>query len=175
MPDVFDSFLENPTGESFRAMREMLLQQPEYDFQSKALAEVEDLAAEEEFEDVLDRGAEAMPEWLLSPSMHQYLADAAMETGDEDRARSEEYLMKACLRGLAQSGDGTPEQPYLVMHPADEYDLVESLGKEAASQSKAQTGQRSLDRIRCSDGTDLYFDITEGTAQGAARANTGIA
>jgi len=37
------------------------------------------------------------------------------------------------------------------------------LQKQAASQSLQEEGEKSFDRITCTDGTELWFDITDGT------------
>lgn len=166
MADLFSEFLENPTGETFRALRNVLIEQPEFNFYSRDLAEVQALAEEEEFEDVILRAEEAMPDWLLSPSMHRYLAVAARAEGDSDRADQEEYLVKACRRGLLQSGDGSPQRPYLILHPADEYDVLAALGKEPAEQQLLNKLAPPLDRIRCVDGAELHFDLTPSLPQG---------
>ncbi len=166
--DLFSEFLENPAGDKFKALREALIHAPGFDFQSTALAELETLADEEYWERVLDWGATMMPEWIASPSVHQYLADAALELDDDARAAQEEYLVNASLRGLSQTGDGSPEQPYLIVHPADAYDLLESMGKEVEEQARLTTRIPALDVFRCSDGSAVHFDISAARIEGAA-------
>ncbi len=171
MADLFAEFLETPNGTTFTALREWLIQQPEYDYASLDLDEVAALTQDENFGAVIDQGDDAMPNWVLSPSMHQYLAEAARSQGDEDRAKVEEYLIKACLAGLSQSGDGSAEKPYLLTHPADEYDLVESLGKVVTEHTTLVDLASPLSRVTCEDGTILHFDVSAGL-QSANQANS---
>src|SRR5258708_38364042 len=128
MSDPFIAFLEKPTGDTFSQLRSAVVEAPEYDFYSNDLEEMEQLAAAKNFPAAADRWSVAMPSWLLSPRMHQLIGDAARQTGNKDLAAREDYLVKACLRGLTASGDGSEQRPYLVTHASDEYDVLGALG-----------------------------------------------
>lgn len=160
MPDPFIAFLEKPAGETFSALRDAVIAAPEYDFYSNDLTELEALAARGDLDLVVERLPSAMPNWLLSPRAHQLFSRAAEQTGDADLAQRENYLMKACLRGLAESGDGTAQRPYLVTHVSDEYDLLAALNKEVAQQRQVSNERGLFDVILCTDGSELWFDVS---------------
>ena len=160
MPDPLMAFLENPTGETFAQLRGVVVDAPDYDFYANDLDEMEHLVAEGQFDVAAGRLTLTMPNWLLSPRMHRLVGRAARESGDAELANRESYLVKACLRGLAQSGDGTAGRPYLVTHVSDEYDLLEALNKEPAQQRQATNEQGVFDVIDCTDGAELWFDVS---------------
>jgi hypothetical protein len=160
MPDLFSTFLENPSGENFGRMREMVIAQPDYAFYSEDLDELEELNVNGEFGTILDKVSQLMPNWLLSPRAHQLIGSAAQESGDEETAKRERYMMNACLRGILESGDGSRGRPYPVTHTRDEYDVVAALGKEVKEQRVVHDEQGPRDVLVCSDDTELYFDIS---------------
>jgi hypothetical protein len=169
MPDAFANFLDNPSGDTFLELRELVLEQPEYDFHSRSLADLQDLAATGQLAAVPDELSEAMPNWLLSPRIHLLVGQAAEQRGDAETAQRELFLAQACLKGLVESGDGSRARPYRITHVADEYDLLESLGKELDRQRSVDDDPAGpLDLIVCTDGSELYFDIGPGLAKAAA-------
>ena len=50
-----------------------------------------------------------------------------------------------------------------VTHIADEYDLLDDPGKDLADQQPTPGRAGFLDRITCTDGTELWFDLGPGT------------
>jgi hypothetical protein len=168
MADPLSDFLERPSGESFVRLRAAVLAEPSYDFHADDDAELNQLVEEGEDEVVVGRLPQLMPNWLLSPRVHQMLGDAAQRSGDAETAQREHYFARAALRGLLESGDGSRERPYLVTHIADEYDLLSALGKEAESQSQAGGPSGVCDVIACRDGSELWFDVTPGFTQPVA-------
>ena len=156
---LFENFLKDPSGENFKATRAELMKTPGYDFFSNEIAALDELAVDEDFHGILKRAAAMIPAWLLSPSLHLYLSEAFHEAGDRKHAEKEEQAAKACLRGMSKSGDGSKERPYLVMHEADEYDLIEAMGKEDEEHTRLSSHVPPLDKIRCEDGSEYYFEI----------------
>lgn len=169
MADPFADFLDNPSGDTFLELRALVIAQPEYDFHSASLAELEDLVATGQFEAVPEKLPELMPNWLLSPRLHRLVSQAAEQRGDTETAQRELALAQACLKGLLESGDGSPMRPYRITQVADEYDLLESLGKELATQRIVPDAAFGpLDVLVCSDGRELCFDIGPGLTQAAS-------
>src|SRR5262245_6100057 len=134
MADPLSDFFENPSGETFVRLRNDVLADPSYDFNSTDLDELTDLLAAEEYDAVPDALPGLMPGWLLSPRVHLLAALAAEKSGNAANAELERNVVRACLRGLLQSGDGTPQRPYLITHITDEYDLLEHFGKRPTEQ-----------------------------------------
>ena len=156
---IFENFLNDPSGENFKTLRAELMKTPGYDFYSTEIAALDELAADEDFQGIMKRAATMLPAWLLSPSLHLYLSEAFLEAGDRKHAEKEEQAAKACLRGMNKSGDGSKERPYLVMHESDEYDLIEAMGKDDEDHQRLASNVPPLDKIRCEDGSEYYFEI----------------
>ncbi len=162
MSDAFSGFLEAPTSASFLRLRNEIVAQPDYDFAADRLGELTALIDAGAFSAVPDKLTELMPGWLLSPRVHALAAYAAEKAGDPDRAQFERDFGLACLRALRDSGDGSRARPYPVTHVADEYDLLEALGKDVASQRQVSGDDGVFDLIVCKDGAELWFDVTVG-------------
>ncbi|MBT9457366.1 MAG: hypothetical protein IV097_12170 [Burkholderiaceae bacterium] len=164
MADAFSDFLATPSGETFLRLREDVLASPAYDFQSDELESLSELVEAGQFDAAADQFSALMPAWLLSPRAHLLAGRAAAQSGDADRAQLERDFAQACLRGLRQSGDGSAARPYRVSHVADEYDLLESLGRSFASQRQVSASEGVFDLITCTDGSELWFEIPIASA-----------
>jgi hypothetical protein len=162
MSDAFSDFLDAPTPASFLRLRAEIVAQPEYDFAADRLGELTALIETGAFGAVPDKLTELMPGWLLSPRVHAIAAYAAEQTGEPDRAQFERDFGLACLRGIRDSGDGSRARPYPVTHVADEYDLLDALGKEVASQRQVSGEDGVFDLLVCTDGSEVWFDVTVG-------------
>ena len=162
MPDALSDFFETPNGATFVRMRDALLADPAYDFHSTDVDELTDLIASEDYAAVGEALPGLMPDWLLSPRAHQLAGLAAERAGNAEGARMERDVARACLKGLLESGDGSPERPFLVTHVADEYDLVRHLGKQPTGQREAVHEGRPCDVVATADGAELWFDSSPG-------------
>lgn len=160
MPDAFTEFLAAPSGESFLRLRAEVMAHDEYEFGSDELAELEALVAVEAHDAVPDKLASMMPAWLLSPRAHLLSAFSAQHRGDTDRAAAERAFAQACVLGLRASGDGSAARPFRVTHVDDEYDLLDILGRRVISHRQHAREDGVFDRLRCDDGSELWFDIT---------------
>ena len=80
--------------------------------------------------------------------------------GDETTSKLEYGIAAACVHGIRSTGDGSFQQPYVVMRTSDEHDVFSHLGKEFESQSLAQVEDRHIDVLRAKDGSECWFDIT---------------
>jgi hypothetical protein len=160
MPDLFSDFMATPSGDTFVPLRAAVTDAPEYDFHANDVEELDQLVNDEDYEEVSARMGALMPNWLLSPRVHRLLAYAAGQLGDTETAQREGYLARACLRGLLQSGDGTPERPYLVTHVADEYDVLDYLKKDPVEQRQVVGPGGAFDVLLCEDDSELWFDIS---------------
>lgn len=69
-----------------------------------------------------------LPGWILNPRIHQLISFAWHKLGQEEAAQYELAVAVALLNGILSTGDGSKAQPYLVLYPADEYDLLAYLG-----------------------------------------------
>jgi hypothetical protein len=142
-------------------LREAIAASPDYapyaDSPENVLSTVGDCNYEEAKSALLS----LMGGWLLNPGIHTTLAFAYHKLGDEVGAKLEFELGARCLEGILSTGTGEEASPYLVLHTADEYDVLEHLGKRSLNQALVTTEQRTAyDVHQCEDGTSVWFDVT---------------
>jgi hypothetical protein len=171
--EIFVAFLSNPTLDTFRAVRDIVVNHPNYDGYSRDLRAMEDAYEQKRFADVKGAFAKAQPNLLLSPGAHLLLSLTLKDEGNTNGSEMERFICYRCVEGIKFTGAGTQERPYLVLRTSDEYDMLNVLGKRLASQHLVHEGGKSFDRMVCEDGTELWFEITEMMAAMARRLNGG--
>ena len=171
MQELFVAFLTNPTPESFRALRAVVVNSPNYDGYSQDLSDMERALDEKRFADVKDVFARAQPNLLLSPRAHLLLSQALKEEGNEKASDLERFICFRCADGVTNTGDGTRARPLVVLRTSDEYDVLNVQGKRFAGQHLVHEGGKSYDRVVCADGSELWFDVTDMMAAMARRLN----
>ncbi|GAB3198541.1 hypothetical protein GCM10027062_12950 [Nocardioides hungaricus] len=128
-----------------------------------------DLDVERDVHPLLARGAHAevvalvsglMPGAYLSPSAHTILAAAHEALGAADLARREQRVARMALASILDSGDGTAERPWRVLRVSDEYDVLRSQGRRSVEQRFLTRDGIDLDRHRCADGSEAWFDVS---------------
>ena len=173
MNELFLTFLDKPTRENFVAVRRAVTMHAGYEPYSNDLQEMNDLYEAKRYAEVRERFRAAVPNLLLSPRAHMLLALAARHLGKDEDFEMERAIYARCLEGIESTGDGSHESPYLVLRTSDEYDLLMAREKQLKQQSLIGDEDRHLDRLECTDGTDLYFDITDPfTRLGASFGDT---
>lgn len=71
-----------------------------------------------------------------------------------------EYQVDVCAEILA-SGDGSASKPYKVHTLAEEFMVIQLLGKERVRQELVDRDGKPHDRITCADGSSLWFDVSQ--------------
>jgi hypothetical protein len=160
MTDLFIKFLQSPNRETFLSVRDSVAGSEKYCPYSNEISSIAKLLGEAQYEEAHTQIGNAMPNLLLSPSIHLYSAIVADRRGDAEGAKMERFIAYCCVQGIMATGDGSHEKPYLVLRTSDEYDVVQFLGKQPTSQSLHNEPSRDLDLINCEDGSELWFDIT---------------
>ncbi len=158
--DRLNNYLADPSSEHFRLLQEALVHSPEYAPYSSEPREVYPLLEQGQFQTAKEQLIALTPNWFLNASIHKLLSFVFHKLGDEQSARFEFQLATILLEGILSTGDGSEDRPYRVLHTADEYDILEHLAKQAKSQSLIEKASRHFDRQDCTDGTQLWFDIT---------------
>jgi hypothetical protein len=166
MMEAFVEMVKTPSDENYRRIREMVLADASFDPKSRELEQADNHLQANEFDALYSIIGNAMPNVLLSPRAHMYMSLAAEERGDEDDAQLEQTIATACLAGLLATGDGNRSTPYLAIRREDEYDALRALEKEVTSQEHVEQDGRFFDVFRCTDGQDVWFDITDTRADG---------
>ena len=155
------AFVEHPDKTTFLAARDAVLRLSPLPLAAAELAELERMLERDEAQAVLDRIDALPPSKVLSPRVHFLAAEAAEILGDAAAVELERSLFVLTLQGLLATGDGSRGNPFVVCHASDEYDLVEVLGREAAGQSLVERSGKLCDVVLCSDGRQVWFDVTE--------------
>jgi hypothetical protein len=155
------AFVEQPSRSTYLAARDAVLARSPLPLAAADFAQLDQLLDSEHYEELLDRLDLLPPAKVLSPRVHFLAAEAAAALGQEADVELERSLFVLTLRGLFATGDGTPANPYVVCQTTDEQDVVAALGLEPAAQSLVQHGSRLCDVIVCSDGREIWFDVTD--------------
>jgi hypothetical protein len=155
------AFVEQPSRSTYLAARDAVLAHSPLPLAATDFAQLDQLLDGEHYEELIDRLDLLPPAKVLSPRVHFLAAEAAEALGHEVDVELERSLFVLTLRGLFATGDGTPANPYLVCQTTDEHDVVAALGLEPAGQSLVQHGKRLCDVIVCSDGREIWFDVTD--------------
>ena len=113
--DAFGSFLAERTLPRFLAARDLLLGLPSHDPWSPELATFDQMLEERRWRAMRDLAERVMDNWLLTPYVHEVLALACKELGDNSRSELEAGLFQACCQGILLTGDGTKAHPYLTV------------------------------------------------------------
>jgi len=160
MQNEFEAFLKSPNRERYLQLFALVTSADDYDPYSDELASASDLLEAHKNEEARTVLGRAMPNLLLCPRAHLYLGYIARAAGDEGQADFENYVASACVEGILATGNGSQQQPYRVVRTSDEYDVVQYLDKTFQKQSLIDEAEQQFDRIRCTDGTEFWFDIT---------------
>lgn len=73
----------------------------------------------------------------------------------------EYQIGQICIDCILSTGDGSKDQPYLVLRTSDEYDVLEHLDKKVKQQSLTGNGEKRFDVLECEDGSEYWFDVTD--------------
>lgn len=176
MQDELQTFLEAPTARNYRRVRELLCDassevssSTEHGNEERVgenqaptahdLRELASLSAAGEYEKVLDRVSQMLPEWSLSPRVHFYAANAADHLGETETAEIERFVFQACLEGLLATGNGTMQAPYQITYLSDEYDVLTALGLEPRTQALVDRRGLLCDVVQCTDDEEVWFEL----------------
>ena len=155
------AFVEQPCKATFLAARDAVLRYSPLPLVTAEIADLDLLLEHEEHQALLDRLDVLPPSKVLSPRIHYLAAEAAEALGNVADVELERSLFVLTLQGLLSTGDGSRGNPYIVCHPSDEYDVLAALGHEAAGQSLFGHEGRLFDVLLCSDGREVWFDVTD--------------
>jgi hypothetical protein len=155
------AFVEQPCKETFLAARDAVLHQSPLPLVAAEIAELDLLLEDKEYQALLDCLDALPPSKVLSPRIHFLAAEAAEALGHAEDVELERSLFVLTLQGLLATGDGTRSNPYFVCHASDEYDILAALCLEAAGQSLTEHRGRLCDVLLCTDGRELWFDVTD--------------
>lgn len=155
---VFD-FIKDPTKENFLKSRELIVTNPDYNPYSDDLNIMEKLYENKEYEKL---NYYVTINVLLSPRAHFIKYFSLKESGNTKAAESVMFICHNILKCIEKTGDGTMQNPYIVIRVSDEIDFLQlHLRKKHTQQRLIQNEDKYLDVLTLEDGSELYFDITD--------------
>ena len=124
------AFFESPDRENYLAVRKHLISSDDYDPYSDETDKAGELIEQNDLEKARDKLTSSMGNLLLSPNAHQMLGFLHHKLGNEEAAEMELTIAHACILGILDTGDGTKDNPYIVVRSSDEYDVMMYLEKD---------------------------------------------
>ncbi|MCC9604023.1 DUF4919 domain-containing protein [Stieleria sp. JC731] len=161
MKEEFLSLIRSPCRQTYLNARTVLLQSEQFDPYSDEINDIVDVMEDKQWDRAAKMISEASCNLLLSPRAHLLMAKVCEEQGDNERRQFEGMTAAAICEGILATGEGSQASPYLISRTMDEYDVLAFLEKELQSQSLVHEDRHIYDKITCTDGTELWFDITE--------------
>lgn len=155
---ALERHLAQPSPGTLRALTDEIIGQPGFRREMPYLRQASHLNRQGRHADaaaLLRRHAEVA---LFSPAFHEELRAALEAVGDGAGAAAQRRLRDASVRAVLDSGNGQPDEPWIVLHAADEYAVARALRLTPVSQ-KTHPGRHLFDTISCSGGERLSFVV----------------
>ena len=165
MFEDFIQFIKSPDRDTYLTLQERIISSDAYEPYSDELDIADELYGQQKIEEAQNIIQNGMPNLMLSPIAHQLLGLLFHKLGDEQSAQMEIMINRACIEGILTTGDGSVNNPYIVVRPSDEFDLIRHFEKEIKQQSLTHKGDKHLDLIVCKDDSEYWFDITNAYSQ----------
>ncbi len=170
-------WMKNPKLEGFLALRQEIVRSPDYQpyKEPRPLDQLREAVGERRHKDILTIFEREGISLLLSPEAHMAVTIAHKHLGNSELELQSRWLSKLCGEAIEQSGDGSLNRPYLVLHINDEYDFLVRHGLVPVQQSLVHHGGRALDVMTLNTGRKIAFDVTDmqnamfgGSSRGSA-------
>jgi hypothetical protein len=156
----FLEFLKKPSTVGFQGLRQQVAASDRYAPYSNELDVLATNLGAGEPQTAIDLFWRSFPNLLLSPLAHLMLSQAYLDLKRENEAEGEKAMGRLILKSILATGKGTKKRPYAVMRVEDERDVLSALKKQAGAQFLMTDKSRVFDLLQCSDGSEVYFDIT---------------
>jgi hypothetical protein len=173
--EVFLEYLEKPSTEGFQSLRQQVAASDRYAPYSNELDVLAAALGAGHPQAAIDLFWRSFPNLLLSPLAHLMLSQAYLGLKKENEAEGEKAMGHLILKSILATGKGTKKKPYAVMRVEDERDVLAALRKQAGPQFLMMGNNRVLDHLQCSDGSEVYFDITLMFGRGMKKDSSAVA
>jgi hypothetical protein len=171
----FLAFLNKPSVDGFEILRQQVAASDRYAPYSNELDMLMTALCAGEPQAAIDLFWRSFPNLLLSPLAHFILSQAYLDLKREDDAEGEKAMGCLILKSILATGKGTKKKPYAVMRVEDEKDVLSALKKQANAQFLVRDKSRVFDLLQCSDGSEVYFDITLMFGRGIEKETSAVA
>ena len=173
--ETFLEYLKGPSTEGFQSLRQQVGASDRYAPYSNELDMLVAALCAGEPQAAIGLFWRSFPNLLLSPLAHFILSQAYLDLQREDEAEGEKAMGRLILKSILSTGRGTKKKPYEVMRVEDEKDVLSALRKQAGAQFLMTEKSRVFDLMECSDGSEVYFDITLMYGRGMKRDSSAVA
>ena len=173
--ETFMEFIKKPSVEIFLAVRQKVAESDRYLPYSNELDVLAANLCAREPQSAIEYFWRTFPSLLLSPSAHLTLSRAYDSMGKEGEAAFEKALAFQLIKSILATGKGTKKKPYAVMRISDEWNVLSALRKQAGPQFLMMGKNRVFDLLQCSDGSEVYFDITLMYGRGIEKEASAVA
>jgi hypothetical protein len=163
----FLAFLNKPSTEGFQSLRRQVAASDRYAPYSNELEMLMAALSAGHPQTAINLFWRSFPNLLLSPLAHFIQSQAYLDLKREGEAEGEKAMGRLILKSILATGKGTKKRPYAVMRIEDERDVLSALKKNAGAQFLMTDKSRVFDLLQCSDGSEVYFDITLMYGRGA--------
>jgi Domain of unknown function (DUF4919) len=160
MQEMFFKLLEEQSSDKFLEIRKKISESEGYSPYSTELNDIRQCLMKKAYQRAINAYHSTFPNLLLSPIVHAMLSNAYQALKNDKMANLEKQVASLLVSFIMGTGNGTKERPYLVLRISDEYDVLTALGKERGRQELIIDQGHFLDLQKCSDETEIYFDIT---------------
>lgn len=157
----FARFLELPSRATYLAARGAWLRLGVQPLHPAELTELAEWLSQGDATRVIAQAHGWHSRAALSPRVHFLTAAAHTLLGEQEQAELERWVFSTCLSGILATGDGSPKKPYSIAQISDEYDVLKLLGLTRQSQRLVQRGRRTCDVLACTDGSEIWFEVSE--------------
>jgi len=159
----FLKFIAEPSVEKYLELRRRLLKREDFQPYSTEMLEIVELMNAGKYREAVECFERGLKNLILSPGANLLISSVHEKLGEKDVAEFHRHFAFAIMTCILESGDGSEEAPYLVTRVSDEYDVLEVLDKKMVHQQLVEDIEsgRLMDVLECSDGSTVYFDVTE--------------
>lgn len=153
---AFTAWVDAPGRATLARLQAEITRDESFDRSSVWQHRAGELMDQQRHDEVIRLIMSRMPGLLLSPAAHAMLAVSYEAIRDTGNARREAFYRDLTVQAVLDSGSGTADAPWLVLHVADEYAALAALGLVPEAQ---RVEAHSMDVITCSDGSERWFKL----------------
>ncbi|MEX2215405.1 MAG: DUF4919 domain-containing protein [Phycisphaeraceae bacterium] len=159
--DQFLHFMKTGQVADYLTVRQTMIDSPNYEPYSDDLNQIVVLVEGKQYQKALNLFRKRLGNLLLSAAAHLMAGESMKGLGQDEEAKSEHFIGRRCIEGILTTGDGSEAEPWLVLRPVDEYDVLGYFGKTMAKQELVKGGRGTCDKMTCTDGSEYWFDVTD--------------
>lgn len=154
-------FFEAPTAERFLELQQYAIEAADgYDFAASKLLALEAQLNTTSPSTLLEE-LKSLPEiFQICPRYHYVEARIRESLGEVKQMQDSIGKLRACLRAIVETGEGSQESPFVITFVSDQDDVVRSLGEQVRCTTFLQAKDHSCDVVTAHSGVEFWFDVT---------------